>query len=171
MNDIRKKVYIIWRNIIDRCNNANYPTYINCAVDEEWTDFNAFYQWYKENFYQVADEKMCVDKDILVKGNSVYSPHTCCIIPETINMILTNRKRFRGDLPVGVTHKDGKYMAKCKIDNKDRYIGYYDSADEAFLAYKKVKEEYIREVANRYKDVIPQKVYNALLAYQVDAND
>lgn len=167
----RKKVYNLWHNICIRCGNPKYPTYIDCSVCDEWKDFNTFYEWYLDSFYQIRDEKMCVDKDLLCKGNKLYSPKYCCIIPEFINMIITNRKRFRGDLPLGVTFKDGKYMAKCKMYGRDNYIGTYNTAKEAFANYKMVKEKYIQDVADEYKNSLPEKVYRALKNYKVNIND
>ena len=45
--------------------------------------------------------------------------------------------------------------------------------EEAFLAYKKAKEEYIKEVAQEYYDSgkIDQNVYDALLRYQTEITD
>ena len=136
-----KRIYDIWHNIVFRCNNEKYPTYLQCSVCDEWKTFENFKQWYTDHYYKIGREKMCVDKDILYKHNTIYSPRTCCIVPETINMLFTNRQRFRGSLPVGVTLKNGKYIAKCKIDSKDRYIGSFNTSIEAFEAYKSVKEE------------------------------
>lgn len=166
-----KKIYDIWYNIIVRCKNEKYPTYLKCDVCKEWEIFNNFKNWYINHYYEVENEKMCVDKDILYKHNKTYSPQTCCIVPETLNMILTNRYRFRGHLPVGVTFKDGKYMSKCKIDSKDKYIGLFDTSTEAFNAYKNVKEKHIKEMAEKFKSKIPINVYNALMNYTVEIND
>ena len=54
-----------------------------------------------------------------------------------------------------------------------RFIGYYVTPEEAFLAYKKAKEEYIKEVAQEYYDSgkIDQNVYDALLRYQIEITD
>ena len=112
-----------------------------------------------------------VDKDILYKHNTVYSPQTCCIVPESLNMLLTNRQRYRGDLPIGVTRKDGKYMAKCKIKSKDKYLGYFDTALDAFNAYKSTKEGYIKSMAEEFKPLIPVNIYEALMQYTVEIND
>ena len=43
------------------------------------------------------------------------------------------------------------------------------TVEEAFNVYKTIKENYIKEVANKYK--IPEKLYQALLNYQVEVND
>ena len=42
---------------------------------------------------------------------------------------------------------------------------------EAFYAYKEAKETYIKEVANKWKDNIDSRVYDALMNYQVEIND
>lgn len=171
MKESSNHIYDVWRNIIYRCGNPKYPSYIDCSVCEEWNDFSNFCQWYNDNYYEIHDEKMCVDKDILFKGNTIYRPDRCCIVPETINMILTNRRYHRGELPIGVTQKNGAYMAKCKMYKKDKYIGYFDSPIEAFYAYKAAKESYIKEVADLYKPLIPTKIYDALINYRIDIND
>jgi hypothetical protein len=42
---------------------------------------------------------------------------------------------------------------------------------DAFNAYKKVKEEYIKEVAESYKHIIPEKAYYGLINYKVEITD
>ena len=51
------------------------------------------------------------------------------------------------------------------------HIGNYHTEEEAFCAYKKFKEEYIKCVANEYKDLIPNKLYKAMMEYEVEIND
>ena len=43
--------------------------------------------------------------------------------------------------------------------------------EEAFRAYKQFKEDYIKQVADEYKDKIPQKLYDAMYNYKVDITD
>ena len=50
-------------------------------------------------------------------------------------------------------------------------IGLYDNEYEAFLSYKRFKEKYIKQIANEYKDIIPQKLYDAMYRYEVEIND
>ena len=53
------------------------------------------------------------------------------------------------------------------------YIGYFSAPEEAFEAYKRAKEEYIKEVAEKYykEGAISEKVYNALMNYEVEITD
>ena len=54
---------------------------------------------------------------------------------------------------------------------KKKTLGYYNTSEEAFLVYKQFKEKYIRQIANEYKDLIPNKLYEALYRYEVEIND
>ena len=58
---------------------------MDCSVYEGWHNFQNFAKWYEDNYYEIEEEQMHLDKDILVKGNKVYSPDTCVFVPETIN--------------------------------------------------------------------------------------
>ena len=57
---------------------------------------------------------------------------------------------------------------------KGVYLGTYFTPQEAFLKYKEEKERYIKEVANKYKEQFPkfpQKLYDAMMNYEVFEND
>lgn len=175
-----KKIYDIWRQMLYRCYSQKSikknPTYENCDVCEEWLNFQNFVNWFEKNYYEVETQSMCLDKDILVKGNKTYSPKTCIFVPQEINKLFTKRQLHRGKYPVGVSIHDKKSL-KLKyvahINKKDKFInlGRYNTPEEAFLAYKKAKEEYIKEVADKYKDQIPQKLYDAMYKYEVEITD
>lgn len=86
--------YTNWAHMIERCYdpkflNAN-PTYRNTVVCDEWLNFQNFAAWYHENYYTIEGCRMSLDKDILVKGNKVYSPQTCVIVPDFINSTFGN---------------------------------------------------------------------------------
>ena len=177
------KCYDAWTNMLKRCYSKKfhkkYPTYINCEVADEWLNFQNFAKWYYNNYYEIENEKMCLDKDILVKGNKIYSPETCVFVSEKINSLFTKSNKCRGEYPIGVSyHKQtGKFVAKCRVyDLKERkrkitHLGYYNTPEEAFNVYKEFKENYIKQVADYYKDKIPSKLYDALYNYEVDIND
>lgn len=167
--------YRSWRAMIQRAYDPKFhnkePTYIDCKVYKEWLNFQVFAQWYKENFYQIPGEVMCLDKDILCKGNKIYSPSTCIFVPKRINNLFTKSDGIRGDLPVGVSYHRKKYKAQCNINGKRKDLGSYNTPQEAFQVYKNFKEHYIKEVAEEYKNAIPQKLYTAMTNYKVEIND
>jgi hypothetical protein len=168
-----KKFYVVWKSMLQRCYDAKYqetrPTYRGCSVFEDWHNFQNFAHWCYENYYELEKIKMNLDKDILHKGNKIYSPETCIFVPYFINTLFIKNDASRGDLPIGVSYntKNNKYMAS----GKDVYLGYYISPKEAFSAYKTYKEKLIKQYANRYKEQIPYKLYNALVNWEVEIND
>ena len=176
------EVYKKWIHMIQRCYDPYYlnehPTYRDCMVCEEWYCFQNFCKWWEENYYEIPNETMCLDKDILVKGNKIYSPETCIILSHRINTLFVKHDAGRGKYPIGINwhKKNNKFIARCNIldkeNNKERiYLGTYDTAEEAFLAYKVFKENYIKQVADEYKDLIPNKLYEAMYSYEVEIDD
>ena len=51
------------------------------------------------------------------------------------------------------------------------YLGLFKTEIEAFKAYKKAKESFIKEQANKWKSQIDERAYNALMNYTVNIND
>ena len=47
----------------------------------------------------------------------------------------------------------------------------FETMGEAFDNYKLIKEERIKAIADKYKEYLPQKVYDALYAYEVEITD
>lgn len=166
------KTYIRWRGMLERCYcetyHKNKPSYKECSIVEEWYNFQNFAQWFNENYIEGFE----LDKDILVKGNKIYSPETCCFVPQEINVIFTSNDKKRGGYPVGVSlHREGKFQASVSINNKQKYLGLFNTPEEAFQAYKIAKENYIKEVADKWKDLIDPRVYEAMYDYKVEITD
>ena len=166
--------YFAWRNMISRCYSEDIhskrPTYKDCTVCEEWKCFATFKEWFDN---QVYFNGWKLDKDILVKGNKVYGPDTCCFVPNEINVLFTKRQNCRGDLPIGVQYTESKLRYKANISrgNDKVFLGCYSTPEEAFQAYKVAKEAWIKEVADKWKDKLDKKVYDALCQYEVEITD
>jgi len=167
--------YDKWRKMIVRCYSEGelkkHITYINCYVCEEWKTYSNFKKWFDENYVSGYE----LDKDLLIKNNKIYSPQTCCFIPHRINSILTKSNSTRGKNPIGVyfNKSKGGYTASV-CENKYRFNSpVFKTKDDAFNAYKKEKERYIKEVANEYynKRLITEDVFNALNNYKVEITD
>ena len=174
--DKHNKDYVTWRGIIERCYNEKFqerhPTYIGCSVVEEWHNFQVFAKWCEENYNPNFMEGWAIDKDIIIKGNKIYSPETCAFVPAEVNNIVLKSKSIRGDLPIGVSKIDKFFKAAIKKGERNSiHLGAYNTPEEAFHAYKVAKEEYIKEIADKWKDKINPKVYEALYNYQVEITD
>jgi hypothetical protein len=172
--------YKKWYGMMQRCYSKAYQkgmkTYEGCTVCEEWHCFDTFSKWMIDNYYNVYNEVMCLDKDILIKGNKIYSPETCVFVPENINLLFVKCDNSRGEYPIGVYYNEkliNKYSSSFHnhIINKQIYLGNFDSKEEAFKEYKKGKEIYIKEVAERYKEQIPLVLYDAMYNWIVEITD
>lgn len=163
--------YTKWSSMLNRVILKNNVAYQDKDVCEEWLIYENFLKWHNKNYYEVEGETMCLDKDILCKGNKIYSPETCIYVPERINILFVKSLTNKGDYPIGVVKNGKKY--NWQLSKKDRRIrGYgFNTPEEAFYGYKQAKEQYIKEVAEEYKDRIPQKLYEAMYKYEVEITD
>lgn len=167
--------YSAWLNMLRRCYDARhtskYPTYLGCSVCEEWLMFSNFEKWYNENHRDSYD----LDKDIIKRGNKVYCPEYCAYVPKQINYLLGKNLWKRGAFPIGVSYKrdKGKFKAYMLVNRRQVHLGYYDTPDEAFNAYKTAKESHIKEMAEHFfqNGDIDKRVFDALMRYEVNIYD
>jgi hypothetical protein len=179
------KEVIAWNNILRRCyseqEKLKNPTYKNVTCCDEWLLYENFEKWLhsQENFEKWCDGKLfAIDKDIILKGNKIYSPDTCCLVPDNVNKLFTKTNAKRGDCPIGVSYhkRDNVFEAHCLnpfLGSKAIYLGRFNNKIDAFLEYKKYKEKIIKQVAeNEYsKGNISNKCYKAMMHYEVEITD
>ncbi len=173
--DSRNPVYNAWFNMIRRCYSTEIqtisPTYIGCTVTSEWWNFQVFGDWYERVF--AGKENWELDKDLLLKGNKVYSPTMCSTLPHEINSLLIKSDKARGVCCIGVhwCAERGKFVAQLSISGGRKQLGRFGTELEAFLAYKAAKESFIKQQANKWRDQIDPRAYEALMNYQVEITD
>ena len=161
-NGIEKTSYRIWVGILDRVFDGKLKSYDKVSISDEWLSYENFEIWYNKNIYNIGNEKMCIDKDILSNENKIYSEDTCIIIPERINNMLIDFYNKE----TGLTYRDRvkKYEVSCRdFDGKKKYLGYYENKDDAILVYRKFKINTIIEVINSYKDKLPKNIYDLII--------
>lgn len=167
--------YELWKGLISRTCDSKHrqgrPSYRDVTCCSEWLSFSNFVEWVnKEVDYKGKPVNLELDKDILIQGNRVYSPHTCCFVPPQINSLFCATGAKRGEYPVGVAFNrtGGRLSVSLGCDGERRYLGLYDTPEEAFAVYKAAKEAHVKVVADRYKEVLKPEVYNALMSWEVD---
>lgn len=169
--------YKVWKGMFRRCYSKNpkdfNPTYKDVVVCEHWYNFQNFAEWFENNYNSQTMEGWAIDKDILTKGNKIYSPETCCLVPKEINNLFTRRDSKRGMHPIGISYDKAKsrYISYISRYSKIKNLGSFNTVEEAFKAYKIAKEEYIKEVADKWKGSIDPKVYQAMYRYEVGITD
>ena len=177
INGAQIKEYTLWNSMLKRCYSEGFkkknPTYIDCEVSENFKSYEYFYEWcYKQIGFCVGGFEL--DKDLLLKGNKVYSENTCIFIPAEINSLLTKREALRGERLIGVCwcKRDKAFVAQVSRNKgKPERLGYFKTELEAFKAYKTAKESFIKEQANEWKSQIDIRAYEALMSYQVEITD
>ena len=175
------KDYALWRSMLERCYSDSYqkrrPTYKGCKVSDNFKSYEYFYEWCHSQIGFGNDgngNPFHLDKDLLIKGNKVYSESTCVFIPSEINLLLVKREASRGEHPIGV-YWDKTADAFIAQINKNKgmqeKLGLFNTEIEAFNAYKQAKEIFIKEQANNWKSQIDIRAYKALMNYQVEIDD
>ena len=179
--DRNTKEYALWCDMLKRCYSDSYKkrcqTYTGCEVSDNFKSYEYFYEWCNKQIGFSNDgngNPFHLDKDLLVKGNKIYSEDTCIFLPQEINKVLTKRESMRGEYLIGVSwSKTNKaFVAQVgKGKGKPEYLGYFKTELEAFKAYKVAKEVFVKEQANKWKSQIDPRAYNALMNYEVNIDD
>ena len=162
INGKKKDSYRAWDRMIRRCygDNPNYKnsTYKDCTVCEEWLCYANFEKWYNENYYEIDGEMMALDKDIFSNNEKIYSPHTCIFVPQIINNLFESRKNN------GISKKNDCYYVNCY----GKYHEIYKDKQQAIKRCKEIRESHIKEIAEKYKNLIPKKLYEAMINYKLN---
>ena len=176
--------YKVYDGILARCKSTEATDFIHKCYNKTtmwqgWLDDpKSFVKWYLEHYYECGDEEMNVDKDLFSDGSSMYHPDFCCILPKGLNTLLANSKKHYKEgetpenvLPLGVRYngKTGKYTSEITFTGAERPIplSEWDTAEEAFEEYKVLKKADILIVAAKYKESIPDYIYDALIKVEV----
>ena len=104
-NLIFKKVYFLWRNMMQRCYNEKHPSYKyygnkGVIVNERWHVFNNFIEDIDKingfNIDKFLKGEIHLDKDLTILGNKEYSLEKCLFVTKEkiINLNLINKNNL-----------------------------------------------------------------------------
>ncbi len=101
-----RDLYNLWHSMLVRGTGArnkyevygDAQRYDNCAVCNEWLNYNIFAEWYMNYISRMNPEFAYeIDKDLLFPiyrkrtgGIKLYSPVTCVLVPHDLNIQFTN---------------------------------------------------------------------------------
>jgi len=130
--------YETWKSMLVRCYSEKFqtyrPTYKGVTVVKEWHVFSTFKAWMEKQDWEGKQ----LDKDLL--QGDVYSPETCLFISRELNTFMTERTRFAGELPTGVSRKGKKFCSRVNIPDGGReFLGVFDDPEQAHSAWKSRK--------------------------------
>ena len=177
INGVQTKEYKLWCDMLRRCYSETFqkkrPTYEGCEASENFKSYEYFYEWCHSKI-GFGNEGWHLDKDLLIKGNKVYSEDSCIFLPSEINSLLIKRTSLRGKCLIGVhwCNTNKVFVAQVsKNKGKSERLGFFKTELEAFNAYKEAKEYFIKEQANKWKSQIDKRAYDSLMNYTVEITD
>lgn len=165
VDGMRTHTYMTWYNMMTRCYSKKlhnrFSQYAVCEVIDEWHNFQNFADWYTNHeFYGLGYD---LDKDLLVPNNKIYSPDTCCLIPQELNKLITTGKVVRKCM-VGASwnRRNNKWLSTISVNGKQIYLGSFSTELGAHKAYIEEKESIVRASADLWFGKIEAKAYEAL---------
>lgn len=159
--------YTTWIGMFIRCYRENVKqadsSYTDCHVSPEWHNFQNFAEWHESQEYKGLGYHL--DKDLLKKGNRVYSAELCCLIPVELNAMIVNPAPSKSGLPVGVNKdkKKGEFRARLSKNGVAVLLGVFSTIEEARGVYVAAKEDYVKSMANEWRERISYPAYKALI--------
>lgn len=154
--------YLKWQQVIRRCDSTEYTLKrpnLSADISDDWRYFSKFRKWMEEQEWQNKE----IDKDLLIRGNRLYSAETCLLVDTVVNTFINEFRTKQSDLPIGCSRqKNGKIIVQVKDWESGQrvYVGTFDSVDLAKRAYYETKHRFAVRLAETQTN---EKVVNALL--------
>lgn len=166
------KCYNMWVNMLSRCYNEVNPkrqnSYKGVTVCEEWHNFQVFAEWFYKNYNHKIMEKWALDKDLLCFSCRKYSNTTCLLLPSEINSIFQNQLLNKSTGVRGVYKEGNKYVANISKFGKQKYLGIFDTIEEAANVYLIAKKDYLQEVSDKWRGILSNKVCDIIRDFDVN---
>lgn len=152
--------YTKWVSMLKRVYKIDNPCYKGVTVCEEWLLASNFMKWHEDNFKQVREFKMVLDKDLTVLDSKTYSPTTCSYVPEILNSIYLKGK--------GVSFDEKRKGKQWRSRVSMRFYGtshqkLHSTEREAVSAYEETKVAYVVSVTDHFRGLVNEDVLDNCL--------
>lgn len=102
MRDNRVYLKKAWMAMLGRCAREHNPS----KVCDSWLNFDEFFRWANTRYFPGAH----LDKDILGKGQRLYSPETAAFVTSDLNMWFGDGRNLRA-----------RRWKVCRVEGFKRY--------------------------------------------------
>lgn len=145
------EIYKRWVSILIDCKKSKF------TIHKDWENFQLFAKWFEQN--QVNGFEFSKK---FMNNEKFFGPETCFFLPKKIINIPSSCIK-RSEFLKGVRNHFDKFRAQLNGE----IIDVCNTEEEAFNTYKKEKEEQIKSLALKWKNLIPEKVYNYLNDFKI----
>lgn len=156
--------HVRWEKMLKRCYSDNFhkksPSYKYCEVFEDWLTFSNFRGWMEKQDWEGKE----LDKDILLRGNKIYSPDTCIFVHKKVNYFILEGGSDK-ELPLGVSWhtKDKRFRVRVRnpITGKVEHLGNFLNSGTAHVAWCNRKIELVEVLSEEgycEPDIIRRKL-------------
>lgn len=133
--------------------------YLDVTISDEFKDAQKFCDWVVQQ--PGWGQGYTLEKDLLIEGNREYRAEACVFVPFRVNQAIIRRTAKSVVKKV----QDG-WSVTCHVNNLKIFLGTYPTQDEAYHVYGKYQGDYIKSLANFYKNSISEVAYQALIGWE-----
>lgn len=148
------RFYKIWSNMIDRCLNKKHGKYSyyggrGIKVCDDWLQFVNFYRDMYDGYIihcgQYTERDTSIDRINNQDGYSLKNCRWATWSQQNVNRNLPSASKY-----TGVTKHGNKWAAKISVKNNMKYIGLYNTPEEAHHARL--------QAIKKYREVTPKTI-------------
>lgn len=146
----------LWKGMLKRCYDnryhEDYPTYKDCLASSNFKNFQYFADWCQSQ-KGFSCEGWQLDKDILVKGNKIYSEDNCVFVPISLNSSFTCK-----DIKGYYALPNGKYTSNYG----GRHLGTFQTKECAVFAHNLAKMLFLKNLLDINREHLDSRVVKLL---------
>lgn len=168
--------YGVWSRMIERCYSKTSllrnPQYTKVSVCEEWRLFSNFEEWSLTKFVK----GWTLDKDMIDLTGNIYSPDTCCYLPQDLNKAILDSFAKRSPFGLGVWYKkpslkmtsERSHPFVAEINNKK--LGNFKTALDAHRCWQQAKVGNLVRLATEWFGKVDHRAITGLVerAYLIE---
>ncbi len=126
------------------------------GISKEWCNLQNFAKWYEENHKVNGSDRWVLRTNIFNKEPQECDPSNTYFLPMDLSQQLTKSKGY-------AVRKSGEISSNFL----GKHLGYFKTIEEAKEKCNIVKKEYIIELADKYRNELPEDLYYKIIQHEI----